>query len=404
MGASLRANSPLLRAGKAHLAVIATAGRLSRATQERLFDMGADALVEVPGLGAHAPHAAMPDTFDKAYMFAMTQYKKVVFSDADMINVVSADGLFDKDHGDDRWLGAIGFRDGQTGAYFQTGMMVIKPSGAAFGRIMKEFFSNVPPKGQLYNRGMNGRDGVLLRAVFKGNFKSIDNKYSRNLNPRYTIPPQLVSLHLRGSHKPWYDWRATVADPHGTGKKEFGFPYVEWWRVYERLHYRSAEYRAAKAGGVAPGWGGDLAAAAGATPLTHVWMLRYTGKAYVQPLAAEDERLRDKTLPGLKHIAGAANATCDAACGAEGMACSVDAFGFSGIQRCALLRRVFPECRACELAVYWRPHPGGDYPGVAVEKAKSVCRYNLMRDARSASQCGAAHPDVRRLCPCVPVA
>ena len=184
-------------------------------------------MVQVPSLAVRAPKAFFKDTFDKSYMFALVCFDRIAFMDADMLAVRSPDSLFAREYGpNERWLGAIGFQEA-SGPYFQTGMMVVRPNMKVFADIMDEFDRNVPPRGTKYNSGMNGRDGVLLRAVFKGNFKDIDNKFSRNLNPRFPIPAHVVCLHLRGKHKPWFDWRGPVEDPE-LGKKEFGFSYLAW--------------------------------------------------------------------------------------------------------------------------------------------------------------------------------
>jgi hypothetical protein len=86
---------------------------------------------------------------------------------------------------------------------------------------------------------------VLLRDYFKESFQPLDNKYSRNLNPRWRIPQGVISLHLRGKHKPWFNKVLPNADPE-LGKKEFGFPYLEWWRLYEdHIHVQSEAFAAA---------------------------------------------------------------------------------------------------------------------------------------------------------------
>eukprot|EP00658_Telonema_sp_P-2_P069713 TRINITY_DN59081_c0_g1_i1.p2 TRINITY_DN59081_c0_g1~~TRINITY_DN59081_c0_g1_i1.p2 ORF type:complete len:135 (-),score=27.68 TRINITY_DN59081_c0_g1_i1:80-484(-) len=70
-------------------------------------------------------------------------------------------------------------------------------------------------------------------------------KYSRNLNPRWRIPQGVISLHLRGKHKPWFSKMLPNADPE-LGKKEFGFPYLEWWRLFEdHIHIQSEAFAAA---------------------------------------------------------------------------------------------------------------------------------------------------------------
>eukprot|EP00758_Cryptobia_borreli_P014713 Tbor_TRINITY_DN5949_c0_g1::TRINITY_DN5949_c0_g1_i1::g.18156::m.18156 len=138
----------------------------------------------------------------------------------------SMDHLFDmKLAGNDgSHVGAIGSnRHGNS--YFQTGMMVIKPSRKHFEGILDLFLSGVPPLGHTYNNP-SGRDGSLLRAYFKTNFHLIDNKYSRNLDPRKRIPKSIVAIHLRGKIKPWYNKDEKIVDQYEIfNKREFGFTY-----------------------------------------------------------------------------------------------------------------------------------------------------------------------------------
>jgi hypothetical protein len=399
MGASLRNHSNGIAQGKIQLVIIVTAGRLRPESIMRLVEVGFDVVAEVPSLAVRVPHAFFKDTFDKAYMFALTTYRKIVFMDADMLAVRSPDALFAKDYGpDEHWVGAIGFRDGKQGDYFQTGMMVVRPNAGVFATIMDEFDRNAPPKGKKYNSGMNGRDGVLLRTVFGARFKSIDNKYSRNLNPRYPIPNHVVCIHLRGKHKPWFDWKGPVADAE-LGKKEFGFTYLAWWEQYERIHYASAAYAASARGEAVPGYGGRWARD-DVTPLTHVWLLRFTTKEYVQLLGDVDRKLRDNHPEGLQLYSGAAGESCDDVCNGHSLRCMAKAFNFTQLQSCDELKQRFA-CDVCELAVYWRPHPGHDFPGLDTRKG-TVCRWNLMRDERSRSSCAGRNETTRRLCPCAP--
>jgi hypothetical protein len=404
LGVSLKMNCPRIAAGTADLAIIITQGRVSAASQERLrSEAGFNKIFEVPSLATRAPGAFWKDTFDKIYMFNLTMYKKIVFMDADMINIRSMDVLFDKNYGDATYVGAIGFRGGAEGPYFQTGMMVIQPTRLMFDKIYARFESGVPPQGNNYNHGMNGRDGVLLRDVFGDRFKMIDNKYSRNLNPRWPVPDYVVSLHLRGKIKPWFDRKLPNLDPE-LGKKEFGHPYVLFWEIYEeQIHKRSQEYQLALRGKPLPEPFGGSHAAADVTPLTHVWMMRYSKKEYVQLLSAEDKKRRNQTVPGLQYFTGSLNASCVDVCGAKSMQCHHKALSFSHGQDCKVLLSAFPDCARCEPGVYWRPHPGSDYPGLDAGKKESVCKYNLLHDERGRPNCTARYETARRFCPCVPL-
>ena len=402
LGRSLRNHSLLLRNRTADLAIIVTSGRISNTTKGRLHRDGTyDEIIEVPSLAVRAPGAYWKDTFDKIYMFNMTQYRKIVFMDADMICVRSMDELFFKSFGDPSFVGAIGFRGGSEGPYFQTGMMVIQPSVKMFSRIYARFEHGVPPLGQEYNHGMNGRDGVLLRDVFGDRFKIIDNKYSRNLNPRWQIPSDVIALHLRGKVKPWFDRRLPNTDPE-LGKKEFGFPYILYWQIYEEMHLDSADYQRALHGLPEPEPYGGTAhnSEDGVSPLTHVWMMRYSKKEYVQLRRDEDHRRRRLATSGLSFRVGKQNESCDDACVRTGAgSCNAAFFNASQLQDCDLLMKEL-KCTSCELGVYWRPHPGNDYPAVDYAKGKNVCKYNLLFDERSRPTCSARNESTGRFCPC----
>jgi hypothetical protein len=403
LGRSLRNHSLLLANRTADLAILVTSGRISKRSKGRLQRDGTyDEVIEVQSLAARAPGAYWKDTFDKIYMFNLTQYHKIIFMDADMICVRSMDELFFKNFGDPSFVGAIGFRGGSEGPYFQTGMMVIQPRTKMFSRIFSRFESGVPPRGNEYNHGMNGRDGVLLRDVFGDRFKIVDNKYSRNLNPRWQIPGDVISLHLRGKVKPWFDRRLPNSDPE-LGKKEFGFPYLLFWDIYEELHKGSLEYEQASKGMPLDEPFGGAVQGPGVSPLTHVWMMRYSKKEYVQLRRDEDRRRR--LLPiggstGLSFHAGLINESCDATCSQAGAGtCDLSLFNASQLQDCEFLKREL-KCATCELGVYWRPHPGNDYPAVDFAKGKNICKFNLMFDERSIPTCSARNETTARLCPC----
>lgn len=414
LGRSLRSASRFLQDRKADLAIIVTRDRLNPANTARLRSWGTyDNVVEVDSLAPRAPNAFWKDTFDKCYMFNLTRYRRIVFMDADMVTVRSPDALFDLGHDDPMWVSAIGWHDHGGGSgkdtYFQTGMMVIQPNSGVFASIMKEFEDGVPPRGSKYNHGMNGRDGVLLRNVFKGNFKELDNKYSRNLDPRRPIPNSVVSLHLRGKHKPWFDKSKPNADPE-LGKKDFGITYALWWSIYESMHVAATNEQSAalvnNAHADSPdGFGGTLAAPS-VGPLTHVWMMRYTKKEYVQLLSSEDQRQRNYTDPGTKYVVGAVGASCDATCASESLHCTERALRSSVIQDCAFLKTRLG-CAHCEMGVYWKAHPGNDYPSLETNlkvKWRDTCRFNFLHDERSMPRCNAFNTTTRRLCPCTPVA
>ncbi|RNF07620.1 putative glycosyl transferase [Trypanosoma conorhini] len=439
LGASLRNTSRFLRHGVADLVVMVTASRVSAASRRRLLSDGRYTHVfEVPSLAerVHATSGPFRDTLDKIYMFNLTMYEKLVFMDADMIAIRSMDRLFSRPKvRSPEYVAAVGGK-----GYFQTGMMIIIPTQEMFNCVYDRLLQGAPPNGRRFI-GHAARDGALLRDVFQTRFYPINPMYSRNLNPRYRVDVKIpgegtiVAVHLRGIIKPWFDRR--LPNLHTTlGKKEFGFTYLHWWTLYEEeVHKKSAYYLKAlqmQSEGRAPGsefvvvdgvaFGTNDTSANGApiSPLTHVWMQRHSREAYTQLLSSEDKRRRNRTLPSMQKIPSPAfGLSCDAVCAQRGLRCAPEALYFTSLNDCEELRSVFG-CSRCELGVYWRPHPGNDFPAVeAVSRevedrggqryrrrrrnpATLVCRYNYLRDARGLPNCTASHPTTRRYCPCVP--
>ncbi|EKF27016.1 glycosyl transferase, putative [Trypanosoma cruzi marinkellei] len=439
LGVSLRKNSLFLQHEVVDLVIMITSNSVSAMSRKRLLEEGGYTHVfEVPSLAGHVHvnSGLFRDTFDKIYMFNLTMYEKIVFLDADMIAIRNMDKLFSKPKiwGPD-YVAAVGGKD-----YFQTGMMIIIPTQAMFNCIYDRLIHGTPPNGLQFT-GSSARDGVLLRDVFQTRFHAIHPKYSRNLNPRHRLDMKLsdgqsiVAVHLRGIIKPWHDRR--LPNPHTKlGKKEFGFTYLHWWTLYEEeIHKKSAYYRKALqlqleghalgseaivVDGIAFGMQKTDADGFPVSPLTHVWMQRHSKDAYMQLLSFEEKRQRNRTLPSLRKIPSPHfGLSCDAVCAQAGLRCAPEALYFTSLNDCEELRSVFG-CNRCEIGVYWRPHPGNDFP--AVEEVSQeleheskeqkgrhrdnstnlICRYNYLHDERGLPNCTASYTTTRRYCPCVP--
>ncbi|RNF09692.1 putative glycosyl transferase [Trypanosoma rangeli] len=440
LGASLRNTSRFLQHGVADLVVMATVSRISEASRRRLLNEGGYTHVfEVPSLAqrVHATSGLFRDTLDKIYMFNLTMYEKLVYMDADMIAIRSMDSLFSRPRvrGPD-YVAAVGGK-----GYFQTGMMIIIPTQEMFNCIYDRLIRGTPPNGRRFI-GSSARDGALLRDVFQTHFHPINPMYSRNLNPRYRVDMKIpgegtvVAVHLRGIIKPWFDRRLPNLQTK-LGKKEFGFTYLHWWTLYEeKIHKKSAHYvkmlqmqsegrasgsEAVVVDGIAFGMDRTDADGTPVSPLTHVWMQRYSEDAYTQLLSSEEKRRRNRTMPSMQKIPSPTfGLSCDAVCAQRGLRCVSEALYFTSLNDCAELQSVFG-CRRCELGVYWRQHPGSDFPALEevsqeTENKKSqghrqhrnnstslVCRYNYLHDERGLPNCTASHSATRRYCPCVPV-
>eukprot|EP00760_Papus_ankaliazontas_P021056 PhM_4_TR1862/c0_g1_i1/m.6968 len=417
LGHTLRKNSPLLLSGRADLVLLSTKGRVGDHSRERLRRVGFTVLQEVPSLAPRVPTAFFKDTFDKLYMFKLTQYEKVVFMDSDMLVITPGmDALFNKTLKSKKHVAAIGnapyvdVKSKQRKTYFQTGMMIFHPSEELAADIFEEFDSNTPPRNPtgFYTHG-NARDGLLIRRYFGERYQIIDNKYSRNMDPRIQLADTgAVALHFRGIIKPWYDYTKPNTRPE-LGKKEFGHNYIKWWAEYEEIHRKSAAYLGLDPEEAKEGRWGGRAAGPGITPQTHAWLMRYSPtREYVQLLSWVDEARRNVTLPTLVPVACEdAGDSCTQCCEKykpeHNYVCSPQSFHFSWMNTCETLGKIFvvDGCRECFLGIYSKQKPGNYHPGMEVDNGKRRCRFNLLRDDHTKPTCDANHTSTRRLCGCV---
>eukprot|EP00759_Apiculatamorpha_spiralis_P045905 PhF_6_TR42653/c0_g1_i7/m.64239/K00750/GYG1, GYG2; glycogenin len=402
LGYTLRKHSDLLRRGECALVILITQNRVGEVSKQRLQRAGFTEIIEVVSLAKRVPNSYWKDTFDKLYMFNLTKYQKVVFMDSDMLVInPGMDKLFSKKIPSPKHVGAIGNPPVDGHYYFQTGMMVFQPSVELARDIFEEFESNIPPRNKSgkYVYG-NARDGLLVRNYFQGRYFLIDDKYSRNTDPRRRLEELgAVALHFRGIIKPWYDRRKPNKNPE-LGKKEFGHNYVRWWSEYEEIHRASPDYIEDHGSNV--GWGGT-AAAPTVSGRRYVWMMRYSPLEYVQLLSEADIQSRNLTIPGLIATTCNAGESCTACCprAHSGTVCVERALYFSWLNDCTTLRRMFPQCDECFLGIYSKQRPSNYHPGYDSDTGK--CRYNYLHDDHTKPSCDAALNQTERLCPCVPL-
>eukprot|EP01012_Entosiphon_sulcatum_P032828 TRINITY_DN41683_c0_g1_i1.p1 TRINITY_DN41683_c0_g1~~TRINITY_DN41683_c0_g1_i1.p1 ORF type:complete len:593 (-),score=84.39 TRINITY_DN41683_c0_g1_i1:8-1786(-) len=264
---------------------------LSDDSTARLHAAGWTKVLPIKDLSPLVPRSKMKNTFNKLYMFGLTQYKKIAFLDADVLCLGNPDRLFHYKLPNESYVGAIG-RPGDL--YFKTGMMVVQPSARVFEDVMAALRSGD------YNHA-GGRDGKLLRNVFHGRFVSVNPIYSQYLRPWVRLQGTVV-FHFRGEFKPWYNPNALQ-----TVKPEFieyGPGFRLWWEAYHEMHFALWGY----AKHIAAGWGGAKRGP-GVTAKTHVWLLRHTPEEYVQKIwELKDSEIKSKPLlPG-------GHRTCDTLC------------------------------------------------------------------------------------------
>lgn len=161
--------------------------------------------------------------FTKIELWRQTQYKKLVYLDADVVALRAPDELLTLDK-DFSAVPDIGWPD-----CFNTGVMVLKPN-------MEDYYSLLA----LAQRGISfdGADQGLLNMHFK-DWHRLSFTYNCTPSGNYQYLPAykhfgstISMVHYIGQQKPW------SMERQGT---RYGGPYSEllgrWWEVYDR-HYR----------------------------------------------------------------------------------------------------------------------------------------------------------------------
>ncbi|PQE03865.1 glycosyl transferase family 8 protein [Rutstroemia sp. NJR-2017a BBW] len=164
-------------------------------------------------------------TFTKITLWKQTQFRRIVYMDADMVALRAPDELFDLPQ-DFSASPDIGWPD-----IFNTGLMVLKPN-------MGDYYALLA----MAQRGISfdGADQGLLNMHFKNTFNRLSFTYNVTPSAHYQYLPafkhfknSISAAHFIGQNKPWKMGRL------GNG----GTPYDEmigkWWSVYDK-HYKSS--------------------------------------------------------------------------------------------------------------------------------------------------------------------
>lgn len=162
--------------------------------------------------------------FTKINLWKQTQFRKIVYVDADVVAYRAVDELFDIDH---PFSAApdIGWPD-----LFNSGVMVLTPN-------MGDYYALVA----MAERGISfdGADQGLLNMHFKNSYNRIPFTYNVTPSAHYQYVPayrhfqsSINMIHFIGSNKPWFQGRHA-----STGSPAFDEMTGRWWAVYDR-HYR----------------------------------------------------------------------------------------------------------------------------------------------------------------------
>ncbi|KAK4042874.1 Glycogenin-1 [Parachaetomium inaequale] len=162
--------------------------------------------------------------FTKINLWRQTQFRKIVYVDADIVAYRAPDELFDLPHAFSA-APDIGWPD-----LFNTGLMVLAPN-------MGDYYALLA----MAQRGISfdGADQGLLNMYFKNSFNRLSFSYNVTPSAHYQYVPayqhfqsSINMVHFIGPEKPWIQGREKA-----TGSLPFHQMFGRWWAVYDR-HYR----------------------------------------------------------------------------------------------------------------------------------------------------------------------
>lgn len=163
--------------------------------------------------------------FTKINLWRMTQWRKVVFLDADMVALRAPDELFEIEE-DFAAAPDIGWPDA-----FNTGLMVLKPNMGEYWALQ-----TMAAVGDSFD----GADQGLLNQYFEHRpWKRLSFAYNCTPNAEYQYEPayryyksNISMVHFIGAQKPWQQGRSALG-------KSGGYQELlsRWWAVYDR-HFK----------------------------------------------------------------------------------------------------------------------------------------------------------------------
>lgn len=169
--------------------------------------------------------ADLHSAFTKINLWKQTQFRRIVYLDADVVACRAVDELFDLKH-DFSAAPDVGWPD-----LFNTGVMALTPN-------MGDYYAMVA----MAERGISfdGADQGLLNMHFKNNYNRLSFTYNVTPSAHYSYVPAyrhfqsgISIVHFIGSDKPWAQGRSASA----AEDNPYGEMLGRWWAVYDR-HYR----------------------------------------------------------------------------------------------------------------------------------------------------------------------
>lgn len=163
--------------------------------------------------------------FTKINLWKQTQFRKIVYLDADVVAYRAPDELFDLPHAFSA-APDIGWPD-----LFNTGVMALSPNLSDYYAMMA-----------MAERGISfdGADQGLLNMHFKNAFNRLSFTYNVTPSAHYQYVPaykhfqsSINLVHFIGTEKPWLQGR-----DKSTADSPFDEIAGKWWAVYDR-HFRA---------------------------------------------------------------------------------------------------------------------------------------------------------------------
>lgn len=164
--------------------------------------------------------------FTKINLWRLTQFRKIVYLDADVVTLRAPDELFDIESA---FAAApdVGWPD-----FFNTGVMVVSPHMGDYWALQ-----TLASSGDSFD----GADQGLLNQYYEHkDWHRLSFSYNCTPSANYQYEPayrylksNISNVHFIGKDKPWMKGRSAKGSP-GVYKELLN----RWWAVYDR-HYRS---------------------------------------------------------------------------------------------------------------------------------------------------------------------
>lgn len=173
-------------------------------------------------------------TFTKLHLWKLTQFKKVVFMDADTLVLKNIDDLFERE--EFSACSDIGWPD-----CFNSGVFVAVPSEETYKKLIQHS-ENVG--------SFDGGDQGLLNSYFSDwstgpSSRRIPFTYNLTINASYSYAPayarfknEVKVVHFIGTQKPWTYYRLSDGSvvPRGNTPDNSNVEYIQmWWNIFDDL-------------------------------------------------------------------------------------------------------------------------------------------------------------------------